>query len=295
VPRSAGVCRLLTTFIQGNPFCILVTEYYGQSEAELQAKIERLATQLQREKIRCTVVPALNPALQNNVWTVRKVGLGLLMSVRGDTKPIPFIEDAAVPVEQLAEYVTGWSSLQRLRHQSNLLWPCQRRLPASASPHQRQAGRRGGQTAAHCLVAMELAGEYGGAISSEHGDGRSRSWLNEKFFGSELYDLYRQVKQTFDPHYLLNPGNIVDAPPMTTALRYDPTYTVIPLKEHLDFSQDQGFHRAVEMCNGAGVCRKRTGGTMCPSFMVTRDEEHSTVAGPMLSAPLSPALSLPRS
>jgi ferredoxin len=124
--------------------------------------------------------------------------------------------------------------------------------------------------------AMELVGEYGGAISSEHGDGRSRSWLNEKFFGRELYGLYQQVKQTFDPHNLLNPGNIVDAPPMTAHLRYGPDYGVIPLKEHLDFSRDQGFHQAVEMCNGAADSRKKTGGTMCPSFMVTRDEEHST-------------------
>jgi len=124
--------------------------------------------------------------------------------------------------------------------------------------------------------AMELVGEYGGALSSEHGDGRSRSWLNEKFFGKDLYGLYQQVKHTFDPHNLLNPGNIVDAPPMTAHLRYGPSYTVMQLKEHLDFTQDQGFHRAVEMCNGAGICRKETSGTMCPSFMVTRDEEHST-------------------
>jgi Fe-S oxidoreductase len=124
--------------------------------------------------------------------------------------------------------------------------------------------------------AMELVSEYGGAISSEHGDGRSRSWLNERFFGKELYGLYQQVKQTFDPHQLLNPGNIVDAPPMTDHLRYGPDYQVVPLKEQLDFSADQGFQRAVEMCNGAGICRKLTTGSMCPSFMVTRDEEHST-------------------
>jgi FAD/FMN-containing dehydrogenase/Fe-S oxidoreductase len=269
--------RLLNTFIQGNPFCILITEFYGESEAELQAKIERLAVHLRREKVRCSVVPALNPALQNNVWMVRKVGLGLLMSLRGDTKPIPFIEDAAVPVEQLAEYVTRVEQFcdelgTKVTYYAHASAGCLHIRPLINA-------KLAGEVDKLPLIAsfaMELAGEYGGAISSEHGDGRSRSWLNEKFFGAELYNLYRQVKQTFDPHHLLNPGNIVDAPPMTADLRYGPTYTVIPVKEHLDFSQDQGFHRAVEMCNGAGVCRKRTGGTMCPSFMVTREEEHST-------------------
>jgi Fe-S oxidoreductase len=100
--------------------------------------------------------------------------------------------------------------------------------------------------------------------------------LNEKFFGPELYGLFKTVKQTFDPHHILNPGNVVDGPDMTENLRFGAGYQVIPLKEHLDFSEDMGFHRAVEMCNGAGICRQKTVGTMCPSFMVTDDEEHST-------------------
>jgi Fe-S oxidoreductase len=117
---------------------------------------------------------------------------------------------------------------------------------------------------------------YGGSFSSEHGDGRARSWLNEYFFGPDLYKLYQEVKQTFDPHNLLNPNNIVNAAPMTENLRYGDSYELIPLKPHFDFSYEHGFDRAVEMCNGAGICRKRTTGTMCPSFMVTREEEHST-------------------
>jgi Fe-S oxidoreductase len=124
--------------------------------------------------------------------------------------------------------------------------------------------------------SIELLGEYGGAFSSEHGDGRSRSWLNEKFFGQDLYALFKTVKHAFDPHHILNPGTVVDGPPMTENLRFGADYQVIPLKEHLDFSGDMGFHRAVEMCNGAGICRQKTVGTMCPSFMVTDDEEHST-------------------
>jgi Fe-S oxidoreductase len=124
--------------------------------------------------------------------------------------------------------------------------------------------------------SAELLGQYGGSLSSEHGDGRARSWLNERFFGKELYDLYCQVKEIFDPQQILNPGTIVEAGPMTENLRYGAAYEVIPLQEHLDFGEEMGFHRAVEMCNGAGICRKRTAGTMCPSFMVTREEEHAT-------------------
>ena len=124
--------------------------------------------------------------------------------------------------------------------------------------------------------AVDLLHGYDGVLSSEHGDGRARSWMNERFFGPELYGLYKQVKRAFDPHNLLNPGNVVDGPAMTEDLRYGADYEVMPIKEHLDFSGDQGFHRAIEMCNGAGICRKATTGTMCPSYMVTKEEEHST-------------------
>jgi Fe-S oxidoreductase len=123
---------------------------------------------------------------------------------------------------------------------------------------------------------VELLGQYGGSLSSEHGDGRARSWANEMFFGKDLYALFGEVKRAFDPQNILNPGNVVDGGPMTEHLRFGADYNVIDVSEHLDFSADMGFHRAVEMCNGAGICRKRTVDTMCPSFMVTREEVHST-------------------
>lgn len=270
--------RLLSSFIEGQPHSLLITEFYGDSEAELQAKLDRLRQHLQREKVGQThIVPVIDPATQANVWSVRKAGLGLLMSVKGDYKPIPFIEDSAVPVEHLADYV---AQIERFCHELGTkivyyahasggclhIRPLMNTKLATEVDKLPQISR----------FAVELLGQYGGTWSSEHGDGRARSWLNEPFFGRELYELYRQVKQTFDPHNIFNPGNIVAAGPMTDNLRYGPTYEVIPLTEQLDFSEDQGFHRAVEMCNGAGVCRQRSSGTMCPSFMVTQDEEHST-------------------
>ncbi len=123
-------------------------------------------------------------------------------------------------------------------------------------------------------MSPSLLGDYGGALSSEHGDGRVRSWLNEAFYGPELYGLFREVKRTFDPHNLFNPGNIVDAPPIDRDLRHGPGYATIELRPKLHFGR--GMADEIEMCNGAGVCRKLTTGAMCPSFMATRDEEHST-------------------
>ena len=124
--------------------------------------------------------------------------------------------------------------------------------------------------------AVELLRGHGGALSSEHGDGRARSSFNRSFFGEDLYDLYCDVKRLFDPDNLLNPGNIVHAGDMTEHLRYGPGYSARVPETQLDFSNDLGMDRAVEMCNGAGVCRKLSAGTMCPSFMATREEEHST-------------------
>ena len=275
VPQYA---RLLSTFVEGAPDCVLITEFRGESEAELRESVDNLQRHLTREGVKTHTVAAIDPQLQANVWTVRKVGLGLMMSIKGDYKPIPFIEDAAVPPQHLANYVTeiqrfckevGTERVAMYAHASAgclhirplinaKLAADVERLPKIAS------------------FAAELLGRYGGSLSSEHGDGRVRSWLNEQFFGRELYGLYRQVKGIFDPAGILNPGQVVDAPPMTQDLRYGGEYKALQQPEHLDFSSDQGFDRAVEMCNGAGICRKKTEGTMCPSFMVTREEEHST-------------------
>src|SRR5215212_3445943 len=122
----------------------------------------------------------------------------------------------------------------------------------------------------------DLVLEFGGALSGEHGDGRLRSEFNRELFGDTLYEAFRDLKRTFDPHGLLNPGTIVDAAPMDTNLRYGAGYRVtVPLETHFRFADTGGFAGAAELCNGNGLCRK-IGGTMCPSYMVTRDEEHST-------------------
>ena len=118
--------------------------------------------------------------------------------------------------------------------------------------------------------------EFGGALSGEHGDGLVRGAFNEKMFGSELYQAFRAVKRTFDPNALFNPGRIVDTPSITSHLRFGAGYQTPAPATTFDFSAHQGFGRAVEMCSGVGLCRKTREGTMCPSFMVTREEAHST-------------------
>ena len=270
--------RLMQTFVEGRPNSVLITEFQGESESELRHKIDRLKKHLREQGVPATTITeAWTPNAQSNVWAVRKAGLGLLMSIKGDHKPIPFIEDAAVPVEHLAEYVT---KVEQFCHEIGSQVAYYAHASAGCIHIRPLINTKQAQEVAKLPriseFAVELLHGFGGSLSSEHGDGRARSWLNERFYGPELYGLYRQVKRTFDPQNLFNPGNIVDAPPMTENLRYGADYAVLQIDEHLDFSSDQGFHRAVEMCNGAGVCRKTTTGTMCPSYMATQEEEHST-------------------
>ena len=274
VPRYA---RLLSTFVDGAPNCLLITEFFGDSEAEIKSRMETLASTLRRGRVPVTsMVPVLDPAKQQDVWTVRKVGLGLLMSIKGDHKPIPFIEDAAVPVEHLAEYV---GSVEKFCNDLGTEVAYYAHASAGCIHIRPLINTKSASEVAKLPeildFSVELLRGYGGSLSSEHGDGRARSWANQRFFGYGLYALYRQVKRIFDESNILNPGNIVDAPAMTESLRFGESYQAQQVESTLDFSAEQGFDRAVEMCNGAGVCRKSSG-TMCPSFMATREEEHST-------------------
>src|SRR5579884_1845790 len=268
-------------FIHGDPAAVLAVEFYGDSERELDDKCARLEEHLRRHAVRLMTEPqrVLDAKRQADVWSVRKAGLGLLMSVRGDAKPIPVIEDISVPVPHLADYV-GAIEAMVARHGTTAAYyahasaGCLHIRPlVSLKSVQGVAAMR---DMAH--EAAELAHRFGGVMSGEHGDGLQRSALNELIFGPALYQAMREFKAIFDPHGLMNPGKIVDAPPLTEHLRYGPTYQPVQIKTHLDFSKEGGFLGAVEMCNGAAVCRKLKAGTMCPSYMATRDEGDTTRA-----------------
>lgn len=268
---NRDAARLVKSFIKGNPFCFLAVEYQGNTEAELRASLQSLISQLPD----LPMTPLFDPKLQSNVWAVRKIGLGLLMSMRSDWKPIPFIEDTAVPPEHLAEYIPKIDAFCRelgtqMTYYAHASAGCLHIRPLLNL----KQGADIDKMRAISLFVADLLGDYGGALSSEHGDGRVRSWLAERFYGPALYALFKEVKAAFDPHNRFNPGNIVDAPAQDRDLRYGPDYVTIPLQTMLHWPA--GFATEVEMCNGAGVCRKLTTGAMCPSFMATREEEHST-------------------
>ena len=268
--------RLQRTFLHGDAFCFLAVEYYGESEAELEARCEKLIAHLRGQGVLTgPITPLLDKVRQANVWELRKVGLGLLMSVRSDWKPIPFIEDTAVPPEHLASYIPRIDAFCRelgteMTYYAHASSGCLHVRPLINTRLRPEIDKM--KVIAEFVAG--LLGVYGGALSSEHGDGRVRSWLNEAFYGPELYGLFGAVKRTFDPHNLFNPGNIVEAPPIDRDLRQGPGYTTIELRPKLHFGR--GMADEIEMCNGAAVCRKLTTGAMCPSFMATRDEEHST-------------------
>lgn len=268
-------------FIHGDPAGLLAVEFYGSSAAELQAKCDACVAHLAHRGIDLMVDAQvlLDPKKQAQVWNVRKAGLGLLMSVRGDAKPIPVIEDVSVPVEHLPEYV---ATVQKMveRHNTTAAFYAH---ASSGCLHVRPLinlktveGVEAMQELAH--EAAELAARFGGYMSGEHGDGLQRSELNEKIFGTELYGKMREFKAIFDPEGLMNPGKIVDAPSMADNLRYGPKYQPVEIKTRLSFEREGGFLRALEMCNGAAVCRKTNAGTMCPSYMATHDERDTTRA-----------------
>ncbi len=270
--EAPGFARRLG-FIEGRPGAVLITEYDRGTEAALQEKLGRL----ERLGLGEGVVRATSPEQIANVWAVRKEGLGLIMGVKGDYKPVAFIEDASVPVEHLAGYIGDLAALideagTRAVYYAHASAGCLHVRPFINT-------RTAEGVAAMKRIAegsMALVAKYGGAVSSEHGDGRARGRMSARFLGPALMDVYRRVKGLFDPANLLNPGAVADPPPMDRDLRMGPDYETIPVRTEMDFSTDGGFAGAVELCNGNGACRKLRSGTMCPSFMVTREEEDST-------------------
>lgn len=272
--RAPGYAHRLT-FVEGDPEAVLITEYYGKSEQELTARLADLRRTLDTAGEGYAVIPARTRQEIDNVWTVRKEGLGLIMGVEGDHKPVAFVEDASVPVEHLADYVE--EMLKLLDGVRTVVYAHASAGTLHVRPFINTKDSANVERMKDIAYgSMELVRKYGGTVSSEHGDGLARGWLLEPLVGPDLYDVYRKTKGLFDPEGRLNPNKIVDPPPMDEHLRMGPDYSTGDVPVQLDFSAQGGFHRAVELCNGNGACRKLDGGTMCPSFMVTREEKDST-------------------
>lgn len=280
--RDKAEYRRLLTFVEGDPAVLLLVEFMGETEAALEAKIADLRRNLQAINRHGAVVVISDPKEQANVWRTRKAGLGILMSIRGDAKPVPFIEDAAVPVERLAEYVT---QIHEFALQTGVEQVAMYAHASAGCVHVRplinlKTGEGLRQIRAIAAKSAELVIRYGGTTSSEHGEGLARGEFNQDLFGGELHQAFKEVKRAFDPRGLLNPGKVVNVPRMDdeALLRFGPSYTTPqePKVTVFDFTADRGFAGAVEMCNGSGACRKTRDGVMCPAFQATRNEAHST-------------------
>jgi FAD/FMN-containing dehydrogenase/Fe-S oxidoreductase len=270
----AGLGRIL----EGDPEALLFVSFTGDDEAELAASVDRLAALWEKHGHGYATLRAVTADQQRDLLKVRKSALGLLMAAsEGARRPLAFVEDTAVAPEHLAEYTARFRDvLDRHGLEAGFYGHCSvgclhiRPFVDLTEPGQVEVMR------AVAVEIKDLVREYGGANSSEHGDGLARSEFNRELFGEELYEAMREVKQLFDPSLVLNPGKIVDAPAMTEHLRDADPPTPGPLRTRLQFDVVGGMFGMADRCMNIGLCRKSTTGAMCPSYIATRMEEHST-------------------
>ena len=225
------------------------------------------------------VVEAIDPAFQQAVWEIRAQGLNIMMSMKGDGKPISFLEDCAVRLEDLADYTDRLTRIFE-KHGTYGTWyahasvGCLHVRPVLNLKQELEVKKM----RAIAEEAFAMVREYKGSHSGEHGDGLVRSEFHEAMFGSRMVRAFEEVKDAFDPAGLFNPGKIVRAPKMDdrNLFRFKPDYRPLPIETALDWSEWGGFAGAAEMCNNNGACRARDAGVMCPSYRATADEEHLT-------------------
>jgi FAD/FMN-containing dehydrogenase/Fe-S oxidoreductase len=297
--QNPAFAPTVRTALLGQPDAILLVEFSGNSKVDLMPKMRQLVELMGELGLPGSVVEMIDDASQKNLWEVRKAGLNIMMSLKGDGKPVSFIEDCAVPLVHLAEYTNALTEVFR-KYGSKGTWYAHASV---GTLHVRPIldMRREGGTKMRAIAeeASALVRHYKGAYSGEHGDGLCRGEWIEWQFGAKINEAFAQIKNHLDPLNLLSPQRIINPPKMddTRLMRFPPSYKVIPIKTALDWSAwnvqndpvteqtsapgtggdaAQGFAKAVEMCNNNGHCRKFDAGTMCPSYRVTRDEKHLT-------------------
>ncbi len=275
--QNAALHALRESFIDGAPGALLCVEFYADTAADLPPRLAALESELRASGFGYRYHHAVDAAAQAKVWSLREAALGLSMAMKDSAKSLSFVEDTAVAPERLRDYIEQLLALVR-RHGSTA------GVYAHASVgclHVRPVVNMKTEDGVRTFAALasdvaDLVLQFGGALSGEHGDGLVRSPFMERMFGPVLYQAFRQIKHAFDPQGIFNPGKIVDAPSLVANLRYGPGYVAAMPATFFDFSDYGGFSGAVEMCSGLGVCRKTHEGTMCPSYMATKDEVHST-------------------
>lgn len=286
VMREAKVneaTRHMAHFIEGDPQAVQIVEFFGDDAGQATDRAQRFTAAMQDQGIGYAWPVFVDAVGIHDVWETRKLGLGLISNVRGANKGRDFIEDACVPTEHLAEYIRkiqslcdqqGVARLSLYAHASvgvvHVVPSLDLHDPADVTKMEAIARQ-----------AFQWVMEYGGSWSGEHGDGQVRGEFLPQMFGEELYGAFVELKRLFDPLGLMNPGKVVAAQTMTENLRYQtPGYESQAARaqaaSQYRYASQGGLKLAVEQCNGVGACRKIGSGTMCPSFMATRDEQHST-------------------
>ncbi len=269
-----------SAFIDGHPRTILIIEHVSETKQELDKKVEETINSIKKAGYGYSY-PVLYGDDCERAWNLRKAGLGLLANIPGDSKSVSVIEDTAVPVSKLSEYIVEDEKIFKSMDLECIYYA----HVGSGELHLRpllnlkdSADTKRFKEIATRIV--ELVKKYNGSLSGEHGDGRLRAPFIPLILGEENYELIKEVKRIFDPDGILNPGKIVDAPPMDEFHRYTPGQKTPEIKTYYDFSSDMGIVRAIEKCNGSADCRKshKIGGTMCPSYQATKDERNTTRA-----------------
>ena len=269
----------VSRFVQGEPDALLLVEFAGEDQDKQLSRLRQLVELMGDLGFPGAVVEATDPAFQSAIWEVRKSGLNIMMSMKGDGKPVSFIEDCAVRLEDLAEYTRRLTDIFHKYGTTGTFYA----HASVGTLHVRpilNMKEENGATRMRVIVeeTLEMVREYKGSHSGEHGDGLSRSEFHEPMFGRRMVENFEEVKRSIDPAGLFNPGKIVNPHKMDNRelMRFAPGYGPIAIDTRLDWSEWGGFDRAAEMCNNNGACRKANVGTMCPSYRISRNEQHLT-------------------
>ncbi|RYJ37489.1 D-lactate dehydrogenase (Cytochrome) [Flavobacterium anhuiense] len=267
-------------FVKGDPQAILAVEFLRDSQEEIDGVAKEMEA-LMRSKNLGYHFPIVYGEDTNKVWALRKAGLGLLSNIPGDAKAVAVIEDTAVDVNDLPDFIEDFNAILKKRNLNCVHYAHAATGELHLRPIIDLKTEEG--TILFRTIATDIAHlvkKYKGSLSGEHGDGRLRGEFIPLMLGDEIYQLFVQIKKVWDPWDVFNPGKIVNTPPMDTSLRYTAGQDTPMPETYFDFSEHNGILRAAEMCNGSGDCRKteKSGGTMCPSYMATRDEKYTTRA-----------------
>jgi len=266
--QNASLDRIRSTFVEGDPGALLCVEMYADHADALPPRLDALERDLSARGLGYRYFRALDLAAQANIWSLREAALGLSMAMKDEAKSISFVEDTAVAPERLRDYIDRFLGIVRKHGTTAGVYAHASVGCLHVRPVVNMKTAQGVRTfEAIANEVSDLVLEFGGALSGEHGDGLVRSPFMAKMFGPVLYEAFRDIKRTFDPLGILNPGKIVDAPPLASNLRYGPGYVTPQPATWFDYAEFGGLGGAVDMCSGLGVCRKTLEGTMCPSYM----------------------------